>query len=135
MPPPTLQQTHDTADGADRRIAPHRRALKNALIVFNSRYCTHRCFILNMSDTGAQLMPQDAIECPSEFVLNHRSGKNEIAKSFGGRASRSAFATCNRRSRKFANARRRAEKPARICCERPHPNRNPLPFLANLEQG
>jgi hypothetical protein len=75
MPPPTLQQTHDAADGADRRIAPRRRVLKNALIVFNSRYCTHRCFILNMSDTGAQLMPQDAIECPSEFVLKPQIGK------------------------------------------------------------
>jgi len=74
-PPPALQQTQHTADGAERRIAPRRRVLKNALIVFNSRYCTHRCFILNMSETGAQLMPQDAVECPSEFVLKPQIGK------------------------------------------------------------
>ena len=65
----------DAADSAERRIAPRRRVLKNALIVFNSRYCTHRCFILNMSDTGAQLMPQDAVECPSEFVLKPNIGQ------------------------------------------------------------
>jgi hypothetical protein len=73
--PPALQQTHHAADGAERRIAPRRRVLKNALIVFNSRYCTHRCFILNMSETGAQLMPQDVAECPSEFVLKPQIGK------------------------------------------------------------
>ena len=75
MPPPTLQQTHDAADDAERRISPRRRVLKNALIVFNSRYCTHRCFILNMSDSGAQLMPQDAGQCPSEFVLKPDIGR------------------------------------------------------------
>ena len=74
-PPPVLQQTQHAADGAERRVAPRRRVLKNALIVFNSRFCTHRCFILNMSDTGAQLMPQDAIECPSEFVLKPSIGQ------------------------------------------------------------
>jgi len=75
VPPAALQQMPPTADGAERRIAPRRRVLKNALIVFNSRYCTHRCVILNMSDTGAQLMPQDAIECPSEFVLKPSIGR------------------------------------------------------------
>ena len=75
VPPSALQQTQHTADGAERRIAPRRRVLKNALIVFNSRYCTHRCFILNMSDTGAQLMPQDVAECPSEFVLKPQIGQ------------------------------------------------------------
>jgi hypothetical protein len=75
VPPPVLQQIQRAADVAERRVAPRRRVLKNALIVFNSRYCTHRCFILNMSETGAQLMPQDAIECPGEFVLKPQIGK------------------------------------------------------------
>ena len=65
----------DAADDAERRIAPRRRVLKNALIVFNSRYCTHRCVILNVSDTGAQLMPQDVSQCPSEFVLKPQIGQ------------------------------------------------------------
>src|SRR5258705_4244137 len=74
-PAPVLQQPPHVADAPDRRVAPRRRVLKNALIVFNSRYCTHRCFILNMSETGAQLMPQDVTECPSEFVLKQQIGK------------------------------------------------------------
>ena len=74
-PPAVLRDAPAAADGADRRISPRRRVLKNALIVFNSRYCTHRCFILNMSETGAQLMPQDVVECPSEFVLKPSIGQ------------------------------------------------------------
>jgi hypothetical protein len=73
-PPPALQQTQHAADGAERRVAPRRRVLKNALIVFNSRYCTHRCHPEHVR-TGAQLMPQDAIECPGEFVLKPQIGK------------------------------------------------------------
>ncbi|MBV8493313.1 MAG: hypothetical protein JO162_07515 [Alphaproteobacteria bacterium] len=65
----------DAADGAERRIAPRRRVLKNALIVFNSRNCTHRCVILNMSETGAQLKPQDVFGCPKEFVLKPSLGQ------------------------------------------------------------
>src|SRR5205085_7561786 len=69
------QSAQHTPDPSDRRISPRRRVLKNALIVFKSRYCTHRCFILNMSETGAQLMPQDVAECPSEFVLKPTIGQ------------------------------------------------------------
>ena len=72
---PVVSAAHEASDNAERRISPRRRVLKNALIVFKSRYCTHRCFILNMSDTGAQLMPQDAGQCPSEFVLKPDIGR------------------------------------------------------------
>ena len=75
VPPAVFQPAQAAAEDADRRVSPRRRVLKNALIVFNSRYCTHRCFILNMSDTGAQLMPQDVIECPNEFVLKPSIGQ------------------------------------------------------------
>ena len=75
MPPSLLSQTRSTADGAERRISRRQRVLKNALIVFRNRYCSHRCFILNMSETGAQLMPQDVVECPSEFVLKPSVGE------------------------------------------------------------
>src|SRR5436305_6525899 len=72
---PGASAAHEASDDAERRISPRRRVLKNALIVFNGRYCTHRCFILNMSDSGAQLMPQDAGQCPSEFVLKPDIGR------------------------------------------------------------
>jgi hypothetical protein len=63
------------ADNADRRVSPRRRVLKNALIVFQSGYCTLKCHILNMSDTGAQLMPADITQCPGEFVLRPAIGQ------------------------------------------------------------
>jgi hypothetical protein len=72
---PLAQAARDTVDAADRRISPRRRVLKNALIVFQSGYCTLRCHILNLSDTGAQLMPADVTQCPSEFVLKPQIGR------------------------------------------------------------
>jgi hypothetical protein len=54
---------------AERRRAPRRRALKKALIVFNEGHCTMGCQILDMSDTGAKLLPADIFLCPKEFML------------------------------------------------------------------
>jgi hypothetical protein len=70
-----LPTAHKAPDSADRRIAPRRRVLQNALIVFQSGYCTLKCHILNMSDTGAQLMPADIMQCPGEFVLRPAIGQ------------------------------------------------------------
>jgi hypothetical protein len=60
---------------AERRRAPRRRALKKALIVFNEGHCAMGCQILNMSDTGAKLMPADILLCPKEFVLKPQIGE------------------------------------------------------------
>jgi hypothetical protein len=59
---------------ADRRADKRRRVLKNALIVFNNGHCTMGCQILDMSDTGAQLLPVDVLLCPREFVLKPQVG-------------------------------------------------------------
>jgi len=72
---PVAPAAHEAADNADRRISPRRRVLKNALIVFQSGYCTLKCFILDLSDTGAQLMPADITQCPGEFVLKPQIGQ------------------------------------------------------------
>jgi hypothetical protein len=60
---------------ADRRIDKRRRVLKSALIVFNDGHCTMGCQILDMSDTGAQLLPTDVLLCPKEFVLKPQVGE------------------------------------------------------------
>jgi hypothetical protein len=59
----------------ERRSARRRRALKNALIVFNNGHCSMGCQILDMSDTGAKLVPADIFLCPSEFVLRPQIGE------------------------------------------------------------
>ena len=57
-----------TAQSENRR-APRRRVLKRARIVFQRGNCSMGCQILNVSDTGALLIPADIILCPKEFVL------------------------------------------------------------------
>ena len=59
----------------ERRSAQRRRALKNALIVFNNGHCSMGCQILDMSETGAKLAPADIFLCPSEFVLRPQIGE------------------------------------------------------------
>src|SRR3981189_858652 len=59
----------------ERRRAPRRGALKNAVIVFNNGHCTMGCQIVDMSDTGAKLMPADILLCPKEFVLKPQIGE------------------------------------------------------------
>lgn len=44
------------------------------MIVFNDGHCTLGCRILNVSDTGALVMPSDLFLCPDEFVLKPKVG-------------------------------------------------------------
>jgi hypothetical protein len=61
----------------DRRGSHRRRVLKSALIVFNKGHCTLGCQILDVSDTGALVMPADMFLCPrDEFVLKPRVGSS-----------------------------------------------------------
>ena len=53
----------------EKRRAARRRVLKRARIVFNRGNCSMGCQILNVSDTGALILPADIILCPTEFVL------------------------------------------------------------------
>jgi hypothetical protein len=59
----------------DRREKARRRVLKRALMSFNGGHCTMRCQILNISEGGAQVMPNDILLCPSEFVLRPAIGE------------------------------------------------------------
>src|SRR5438132_9520625 len=53
----------------ERRKARRSRALKHGSIVFNDGRCSMSCQIVEVSDTGAKLIPNDPFNCPSEFVL------------------------------------------------------------------
>jgi hypothetical protein len=77
----------DEAEGESRRTSPRRRVLRRALIVHRGGYCTLGCNILNVSETGALLMPADAGQCPSMFVLKQQDGPShhcEVAWRKGG---------------------------------------------------
>jgi len=60
--------------GSERRGSRRRRVLKSAMIVYNAGFCTLGCQILDVSDTGARVMPADIFLCPAEFVLKPRVG-------------------------------------------------------------
>ena len=73
-----MQVTHDIEVAeervTERRGDPRRQVLENALIVFNNGHCSIGCQILDLSDTGAKLVPADAMLCPREFVLKPQIG-------------------------------------------------------------
>jgi hypothetical protein len=60
--------------GPERRGGHRRRVLKSAMIVHNGGFCTLGCQILDVSDTGARVMPADILLCPAEFILKPRVG-------------------------------------------------------------
>jgi hypothetical protein len=60
--------------GIERRRHKRQRVLKGAAIVFRSGNCAIACQILDMSESGALLMPVDVTSCPAEFVLRPRDG-------------------------------------------------------------
>lgn len=64
-----------TEKDTERRRTSRRRVLKRALIVFQRGHCTIRCQVLNISESGALLMPDDILLCPNEFVLKPDVGK------------------------------------------------------------
>lgn len=57
----------DDNQSNEKRCAARRRVLKRARIVFNRGNCSMGCQILNVSDTGALLLPADIILWPHEF--------------------------------------------------------------------
>jgi hypothetical protein len=58
----------------DRRRQSRQRVLKSATIVFGGGNCSISCQILDLSQSGALLMPVDVFSCPGEFVLKPRVG-------------------------------------------------------------
>jgi hypothetical protein len=62
-----MHVTHDV-EVAEKRVTerrgdPRRQVLENALIVFNNGHCSMGCQIVDVSDTGAKLVPADIILC------------------------------------------------------------------------
>ena len=62
-------------DLGERRRHPRRRVVKNAAIIFRGGNCAIACQILDVSESGALLMPVDVTSCPREFVLKPRVGE------------------------------------------------------------
>jgi hypothetical protein len=53
----------------ERRSAPRYTASKNSNILFRNRSCQMKCTVVDLSNTGARLMPSDPGLLPNEFEL------------------------------------------------------------------
>lgn len=60
--------------GIERRRYPRHRVSKSAAIVFGNDRRSIGCQILDVSESGAMLMPVDAALCPREFLLKPSDG-------------------------------------------------------------
>jgi len=62
-------QVRHVAELSEERVTNRRG------IVYNNGHSSMGCQIIDMSDTGAELMPADISLCPREFVLKLQSGE------------------------------------------------------------
>ena len=53
----------------EKRRAPRRRVLKGAIVAYNDRHSTISCAVRDISDTGARLRTDGAMNAPDTFLL------------------------------------------------------------------
>jgi hypothetical protein len=58
----------------ERRHSRRSRSLLGGKIVFREGRCSMRCLILDISDEGALVQPDDIFLCPKHFELQPRLG-------------------------------------------------------------
>jgi len=61
-------------EAASRRQFPRVRTLKRGQIIYRNSSCVIDCLILNLSDGGAALQPNDYVELPDSFLLKLEHG-------------------------------------------------------------
>jgi DNA-binding response OmpR family regulator len=62
------------AEPRERRRASRGSVIKAGRILYQAATCTMDCFVLNLSDGGAALQPEDALRCPDTFTLEIQHG-------------------------------------------------------------
>jgi hypothetical protein len=70
-PAPVVRE--DVGDDS-RRGSQRRQLIHRGLIVYGGGFCTLECNILDVSETGAMLVPSDMALCPKVFVLKVYDG-------------------------------------------------------------
>ncbi len=58
----------------ERRHGTRGSVIKAGRIVYRAATCTMDCVVLNLSDKGAALQPEDALRCPDAFTLKIQHG-------------------------------------------------------------
>ncbi len=63
-----------SSGGAERRRSTRAKTIKKGQIVWQDGHCDMDCLILDLSDGGARLQPEDVLKCPERFTLKTLSG-------------------------------------------------------------
>ncbi|MDH3594331.1 MAG: response regulator [Rhodospirillales bacterium] len=58
----------------ERRRGARGNVIKAGRVVYRAATCTMDCVVLNLSDQGAALQPEDALRCPDVFTLKIQHG-------------------------------------------------------------
>jgi len=75
-----VNQMSERIPTPERRGISRQRVLKKGLIVFNNGHASIGCQLLDVSDSGAKLLPADVLSCPGEFVLKVQPGQRRQCK-------------------------------------------------------
>ena len=57
-------------DRSERRVQPRVKSLRRGRIVYGDNDSAMRCFIVDISESGARLRPAEPEELPDSFVLH-----------------------------------------------------------------
>ena len=64
----------------EKRQAHRTRVIKKAMVVFNGGHCSMDCQVLDLSEIGARLKPDDILVCPEQFTLKFPHGSVHLCE-------------------------------------------------------
>lgn len=67
-------------EGPERRRSPRKRVLREALVVRRNLNTTMKCAVMDLSEHGARLLPEDSMTVPELFELRIRNGDTRLAR-------------------------------------------------------
>jgi hypothetical protein len=88
---------------SERRKSPRQRALKKAQIVFKDGNCTMNCQVVEVSGSGAKIIPDDPFSLPDQFFRVSSAGVTR-SRSQTSRAMTEACDGCRCRAAATAHA-------------------------------
>ena len=107
------------------RVVGRQRVLKKGLILFNDGRSSISCHIVDISDTGAKLVPVDVFSCPNEFLLKLPIGEPRECEVVWRRGDRVGVRFWDAHKAQMSddrrrNSRRRLLQPASIVFNNGH---------------
>ncbi len=73
-------ETRGPATGEERRQHDRVRTLKKGQIVTQGHNCAMDCVMLDLSEGGAKLRPDDILHCPDQFILKMADGTSQYCQ-------------------------------------------------------